>query len=452
MEKAHSKIVKAIIILTSLLIPNISYSAAFGIAEQSALGIGNAFSGGSASATDASTVWFNPAGMTRIQDHQLVTGLHIILPSFNFKNSGSSVLSSFGGAAIEGVNTYDAGRTAYIPNFYFIHSLANDIKLGLGINSPFGMSTKYDDDWVGRYQSIESEILTININPSIAWKFSPNLAIGVGINTQYIKATFNNKIDFTAICASVSLGATTCAALPGSAINDGFSQLEADDWSLGYNVGFLYDLTPHTRLGLSYRSEIHHQLKGTADFTIPITVISTIPILSIVFDDTQLISQPDMPANVSLSIDHQIDSHLTLMADATWTGWSSVPELKIQFTNPRKSDTVEELKFKDTLRLSIGATYTTDGPWIFRTGIAFDEGASVDAHSRSARVPDNDRYWLAVGASYQLLESLSVDFGYAHLFVPDTHIQRLGSTGETLVGEYRADANIISGQIRWDIL
>ena len=425
---------------------NTVYSAAFGIAEQSALGLGNAFAGGAASAEDASTIWYNPAGMTRIKGHQVVAGLHIITPSFTFNDDSSRTGL---GAPIQGDGKEDGGRVAFVLNFYYIHSMNERLKLGLGINSPMGMATKYSDQWVGKYQAVESEIITVNVNPSIAWKATNNISVGFGINIQYIEATLNNAVDFTTIC--YGLTATTCGALPGSNTNDGFAHIEGDDISFGFNLGLLYQFSNKSRLGLSYRSEIRHELEGRVDFNTPASVTTAIPSLDLVFSDSHLTSQPDLPASASISIYHQWDQRLALMADMSWVGWSSVPNLTIEFDNPYKTDSIETLELNDNLRLSMGASYSTDGPWTFRTGVAFDEGAAKDSASRSPRFPDNDRYWLSFGASYQVSKQLFIDTGYTHIFVPDTQLKRKGATGEVVEGTYKSDADIFSTQVRWNI-
>ena len=446
MRLANTLLKKIGLTLSIAMMSNTVHSAAFGIAEQSALGLGNAFAGGAASAEDASTIWYNPAGMTRIKGHQVVAGLHIITPSFAFSDEGSRTGL---GAAIQADGTEDGGRAAFVPNFYYIHSINEGFKLGLGINSPLGMATKYSDQWVGKYQAVESEIITVNINPSIAWKATNNMSLGLGINIQYIEATLNNAVDFTTIC--YSLTATTCGALPGSNTNDGFAHIEGDDISFGFNVGLLYQSSEKTRLGLSYRSEIRHELEGRVDFNTPSSVTAAIPSLGVVFSDSHLSSQPDLPASASISIYHQWNQRLALMADMSWVGWSSVPNLTIKFDNPYKINSIETLELNDNLRLSLGASYSNGGSWTFRTGLAFDEGAAKDSVSRSPRFPDNDRYWLSFGASYQVSKKIFIDTGYTHIFVPDTKLKRTGSTGEVIDGTYKSDADIFSAQVRWNI-
>ena len=452
MKLSHSKVLALTLASSLSLISTASYSAAFGIAENSALGLGNAFAGGAASAEDASTIWYNPAGMTRIKGNQVVQGVHLIAPSFDYDDEGSTTAL---GGPIAADTAEDGGRFAVVPNFFYVHSLSNDLKVGVGINAPFGLATKYGNDWVGKYHTIEAEIVTVNVNPAIAWQATPDLSLGFGLNIQYIEATLNNKIDFASACVGTALAnavpTAVCAGVPAG--TDGFSQLEADDISFGFNFGALYQLSEQTRVGLAYRSEIRHKLEGDADFDVP-AAVPTIPFLggaiAANFVDADLEAQPDLPASLSVSIHHQWSSNIAVMADATWVGWSSIPELLILFDSPLVSS-AEELKLKDNIRLSIGATYTTNGPFTFRTGFAYDEGAARNAASRSARFPDNDRYWLTFGASYQLNDSMSIDTGYAHIFVPDTKINRVGGSSSLLSGEYESAADILSAQLRWDM-
>lgn len=306
MELSRSKLISISLASTLSLVSTLSYSAAFGIAEQSALGIGNAFAGGAASAEDASTIWYNPAGMTRIKGNQIVQGVHLIAPSFDFDDEGSTTAT---GAPTGGDGSNDGGRFAIVPNLYYVHSLSDGLKVGVGINAPFGLATKYNDDWSGKYQAIESEIVTVNVNPAIAWQVTPALSLGFGVNIQYIEATLNNKIDFTFI---------------NPALPDGFALLEADDISYGFNLGALYQLSDQTRISASFRSRIKHDLEGDADFRIPAAVTGAVPALAVVFADTHIDSQPDMPAMASLSIHHQWSGNVAVMADATWVGWGTL--------------------------------------------------------------------------------------------------------------------------------
>ena len=186
-------------------------AAAFALIEQSASGLGNAYAGQAASAQDASTVFFNPAGMTLLPDTQMAVSGHLIQPSLKFSGTFS--------APVGGGQGGDAGGVAFVPNLYFVHPLARDIHLGVGINAPFGLKTDYDAGWVGRFQALKSEIKTINVKPSIAWKISDQLSLGAGLDIQRIEATLSNNISPSA---------------PGSLMT-----VKGDDYGWGYNLGLL---------------------------------------------------------------------------------------------------------------------------------------------------------------------------------------------------------------------
>lgn len=151
-------------------------AAGFALIENSASGMGNAYAGGAAIADDASTVWFNPAGMMRLNGDQMSAALHIISPSAQFKDGGSSQSAAAGGGPLSG-NEDDGGATAVVPNFYYVTELSENSRFGVGVTVPFGLSTDYDDDWVGRYHATTSEVQAININPSFAFKHNDKLSL-----------------------------------------------------------------------------------------------------------------------------------------------------------------------------------------------------------------------------------------------------------------------------------
>ena len=199
---------------------NSALGSGFAITEKSVKGLGNAFAGAAAVAEDASTIYFNPAGMTRLTGHQVQAAANIIIPSFKFDDSGSTTVL---GMPLTGGDGGDAGEAAVVPNFFYAHSLSEDLKIGVGVVSPFGLATKYDSDWVGRYHAIKSEILTIDINPSIAYKIHRMLSIGGGLSFQYVDAELTNAIDYGTINAVSMAG---LPLLPQGA--DGKIKLEAN--------------------------------------------------------------------------------------------------------------------------------------------------------------------------------------------------------------------------------
>jgi long-chain fatty acid transport protein len=433
-------------------------AAGFALIEQDAKGMGNAYAGGAASAEDATTVFYNPAGMTRIKGREFIAGLHTIEPSMRFNNTASSISPSFGGAALTGSDGGDGGVTGFVPNLYYSQELQNGYWAGLGINVPFGLSTVYDSNWKGRYQAVESKIKTLNINPSLAHRFNENLSLGGGVNLQYIEAKLTQAVDFTAVCLGLFGGAACTGQGLGLATlqstgTAGYSDNSASDWSMGYNAGVLYEFSPQARIGLNYRSKIDHKLTGEGDFTIPSAVSGAGggigATVSTLFADAAITTYITLPETLSLSGYQQLNNHWAIMGDVTRTWWSRIPEVRIIFNSP-KSDSVERLNWKDSTRYAVGASYMFNERWTMRTGVAYDQTPIYQTTDRTARLPDNDRRWLSFGASYKGSSGMSVDVGYAHLFMSNTPIDRTGALGDTLRGSFQNQVDILSAQLVWN--
>lgn len=426
-------------------------ASGFALVEQSVKQVGSAISGGAASAEDASTIFFNPAGMTRLQGSQVVVEGHLISPSTKF--SGSATTNPrLGGAAISGGDGGDAGSIAAVPSLYYSYEINERLWAGLGIGAPFGLSTDYDSGWVGRYHALKSEVLTVNFNPSVAYKLNDQFSLGAGISIMQARAELSNAVDYSAICLS-QLPPASCAGLglatPGTASTDGKISVEGDDWGYGYNLGLLYEVNRGMRIGAAYRSKVKQELQGTADFTGP-DGIALPAAFTAVFADTDVSAAVDMPASLSLSMSATVAPKWEMMMDVTWTQWSSFEELRIEFDNPQKSDSVQPENWEDTYKVSLGFNYRHNGQWIWRGGIAYDQTPVPDSETRTPRIPGNDRKWIAAGFSYLASPTLSADFAMAHLFVSDTSIDATDSGfGHNLSGTYESDVNILSTQVNW---
>lgn len=433
--------------------------AGFAIIEHSAQGMGNAFAGGGAVAEDASTLWFNPASITRL-DSQIQSSGHVILPSFEFTDGGS--VQAVGAGTIPLLPTApavnDGGKIAIVPNFYYIREINPKWHFGLAVNAPFGLATEYDPNWSGRYQAVESEIINVNINPALAFRLSDKVSLGAGVSVNYIDAKITNAVDFAAVCAASAGGACPNGAVPGQGTFDGFSEIKADDISYGFNLGIFYEPTNRTRLSMAYRSQINHKLDGTADFTAPTTLggfTALGPVLGAglagTFADDGASAGVSLPDTFSFSGYHRLNDKIGLMADFTWTNWATIPALVIVFDTATTAGgpSVETLNWQNTWRFAFGANYYYDDKITLRTGVAYDESPSNSQTFRTARLPDNDRLWVSIGASYQIKDHLSADFGYSHLFIKDTPISRTGSTGNVLIGTFESSADILSVQVNY---
>jgi long-chain fatty acid transport protein len=425
-------------------------ASGFALIEQSVPSMGNAYAGGAASAEDATTIFFNPAGLTRLSGSQVIVAAHLVMPSAKFHNEGSTyVLQPRTGVPLLGGNSADAGVTRAVPNFYASFRVSDRLAFGLGVGAPFGLKTEYNDDWVGRYHAINSELITININPAVGYKITDKLSVGAGINAMYAKAKLSNAIDFGTLDA---VGAFRPFIPPGGLRltpqqSDGFAEVDGDDWAWGYNLGLLYQPIKSTRIGVSYRSRLRHTLEGDVDFSDVPAGLAPLP----VFKDGGAKANLTLPETLSFSVFHEFNPEWMIMADVTWTNWSVFNELRIKFDNQAQPDSVTTTKWEDSYRYSLGVTYKP-GPWTFRVGLAYDETPIPNAERRTPRIPDGDRIWTAFGVGYRISTMFSLDVGYAHLFVDDPQIDK-DPTGEDQVrgglkGTYDAHVNIVGAQIR----
>jgi long-chain fatty acid transport protein len=432
-------------------------ASGFALIEQSASGLGNAFAGGAAAAEDASTIYYNPAGMSRLPGMQGVVAVHAININTTFTNSGSSAAL---GQPL-GSNGGDAGDLAFIPNLYFSMPVNKQITLGLGINAPFGLKTEYSNDWLGRYQAIKSDVKSININPALSFKVNEQLSLGIGANYQRIDAEFTNAVNYTAVVAGgAPLAGVPPASIPGliaaNAGLEGSGKVTGNDSAWGYNFGALFNLAPETRIGAAYRSSIKYTIKGDASFNSPTAGNATGAAIIAGANATTLANGPvsialEVPDSASLSIFHRLNPKWDLMADISWTGWSSVQELRIVRSNGTTLSVTPE-QWKDTWRYSIGTNYRWDNDWTLRGGVAYDQTPVPDS-TRTPRLPDQDRTWLAVGAQYRISPKMVVDLGYAHLFVKDANInQNAGSTAAygQISGTYNNKIDIFSAQFTYN--
>ena len=251
----------AVVLMLSLTVADEpALASGYALREQSATALGNAMAGATAGAEDLSYMFFNPAALTRLSGNQLLGATHVIVPHLEMKD----VSASTGGISIGGGNGgSNAGEDGVVPVFYGMWDtqqslqLDKNIKMGLGVNVPFGVRTDYDDGWAGRYHALHSKVLAVNVNPAVAWEVFDGLSVGAGLQAQYFDARLTNAIDFGSI--GQALGGVPTQ-------QDGTAKATGDGWGYGFNLGVLYEPWQGTRFGAAYRSAIHHTLKGNGNF------------------------------------------------------------------------------------------------------------------------------------------------------------------------------------------
>lgn len=412
---------KSLLSAALFAVPVVSHAAGFALIEQSGSGMGNAYAGAAAIAEDASTIFFNPAGMTYIEGTQVVGALHLIRPSGDFNDQGST-----GGLGRpRGGEGGNIGGINYVPNFYYKRDISDAVKFGLGVGAPFGLKTEYDNDWLGRFQGVKSDLKTVNINPALALKVNDQLSLGFGINAMWIQAELTSAVNL------VPIGGTETKL-----------KVKGDDWGWGYNFGAIYQITSDTRLGLAYRSKVDQKLRGDSDS--PFTLLDGNANTRLNGDVT---AETTLPETLSLSSFTHLNDQWDLLGDITWTRWSRFRELRVLRENG-STLSVTPQNWDNTMRYSIALNYKYSDTLKLRVGLAYDEEAIQDEF-RTVRIPGNDRKWLALGANWKATPNTVLDIGYAHLFIsdPDINDNQLAIARGRVRGDYDASVDMLSMQV-----
>ena len=437
---------------TMLVASGTAAASGFALIEQSGSGLGNAYAGGAAGAEDASTIFYNPAGMSRLNGKQVVVAGSMIKPSAKFSDTGSTPASF---QTTNNGNGGDAGSWGLVPNAYFAMEVSPQMRVGLGINAPFGLQTEYDANWIGRFQAMKSKIQTINLNPSVSYNVSETVSLGAGLNYQRITGDLTSGINWAAIAFTAAGGGAGGLAEANAANaagqGEGVTTVTGDDTGWGYNLGALLKLSEQTRVGLAYRSSIKYKLTGSVSFSNRPTAaaLGSAPLangIAAAYPDGPVSLDIKMPDSFSVSMVNSMNDKLDMMADATWTGWSVFNQLNVVRANGTTLSSTPE-NWKNTWRVSVGANHHYSEQWTSRIGVAYDQSPVSDAY-RTARIPDNNRKWLSVGGQYKSSKASALDFGYAHLFVSDASINKNGTATASgnLVGTYKSSVNILSVQ------
>jgi long-chain fatty acid transport protein len=397
-------------------------ASGFALIEQNASGLGNAYAGQAAAAENASTIYFNPAGMTLLPGRQVSGTLNIIKPDTEFTNNGGSRSPAGAAAPGAGSNGGDAGGWNYVPNGYLSWQLTPKLWAGIGLTVPFGLKTTYDPTFMGRYQSQKVQLQTYDVNPSVAYKFNDWLSVGGGVSYQYAQLGLDR---------SFFAGATLAQTV---SLNDG---------AWGWNIGAIADLGKNTRVGLTYRSAINYDLAGG------VTVSGV--------GSATAKASFSVPDSASVAVSHKLNNQWQLLGDVTWTRWSRIQNVPLFLTSSlgaspagSVSDTLD-FQFKDSYRVGVGVNYRWTENFMLKIGVAYDKTPVPDTLHRTVFLPDNDRTWLSFGAKHQLTKNGVLDVGYAHLFLSDSDTLRNKGVGFAraqgiVSGSYSSRVDIFSIQ------
>ena len=370
------------------------FASGFALNEQSVSGMGTGFAGRSSSADDASTVFGNPAGMSRLSGQQVTGGIAVIDASTDIKNANGNA---------KGTNKGDMVPFTGVPMGFYTNKLNDQWAIGFGVYAPFGLATEYEKSFQGRAFGSTSDVKVVTLQPTVSYAFNDRVSVGFGPTINRISGKLESQL----------------ALVPGTP--EAKVKIKGDDTALGWNAGVLVQATDTTRVGLTYHSKVTYKLKGHTEVE---AGAGTPPQLlqSNRYDASLSI---DTPESWDLSVTQDLSDAWKVYAGSTWTRWSRLKDITVQNKGVTMANSgaggaqafttiKEEQNWHDTWAYAIGTSYQLNKQWVLRTGLTWDQ-SPTNNQNRSPRIPTGDRTIFSLGAGYAVNENLVIDVAYSYL-------------------------------------
>ena len=435
----------------------LSYASGYHLGLQSVSAITTA-TANDAEAGDASTIATNPAGLSKLEGTQINNNVFLIQPEINYKHASGQYLD---GSPVQGRK--QGGITPQwqaIPQWYGSHQLNDKWTVGLGIYVPYAAKTNDHTDSVLRYNVNATNVKSVDISPTVAFKINEHHAVGVGAIAQYMHTQLQKYADFTPV-------GTAITGIPSSVLHeqapgafDVDARVKGHDWGYGFNAGWLWDINKDVRLGVSYRSKINHKLKGTARW-IPkgSQAIANAPALNdLGYTEIEGASVPlTTPEVWSIHGMWQVDPQWQLFGHVNWTHADRLKDLDISFehdklinisTGQTSNNTHMVTNWRNTYNIALGAAYQQNDKLQWRAGISYDQSPVRNSNTRLPTLPDGNRWLFGTGFKYDIDKQNTISASYAYLHIQKTHMHQQDSgehVSSNVLGQanYRANAHIL---------
>jgi len=390
-----NKTVKAalFLIIISNMFCSSGYPAGFMIYSQdaAATAMANAVT---AIPANASTVFYNPAGMNKLEGTQLRSGFQLVFPNTSFRGAES------------GERTDMDDNVSALMTGYITHKVNDKLSIGGGFFTPFGLVTEWPSDWEGATASYYSKLRTFCVNPAVSIQVHPRLSLAVGVNYVYSDFKIRRAIDpnqMIGLPLGIPLGKLT---------------LDGSDYAWGYNLGLLFHINDQWKIGVSYRSKLKFEFDGHAHYRLP-------PVLQALYPPTDISPRMELPPIVSVQLSTQMWNKWTFATGVLWTGWSVYDELAPKFRNnllvpPSMRSSPQD--WRDVFAFHFGVQYQLNPTWILRGGYIFDQ-SPVPEHTLSPMVPDMDKHILSLGIGYKR-GNFTIDMASMALLPGSRHTRR----------------------------
>ncbi|MDD1968216.1 OmpP1/FadL family transporter [Pseudomonas sp. NPDC090203] len=401
------------------------FASGFALNEQSISGMGTGYAGRSSAADDASTVYGNPAGMSRLKRQQVTVGVAAI--------DAKTDISDTSGRS-SGSNKGDMVPFTAVPMGFYVNPVDEHWAFGLGVYAPYGLVTDYENGFQGRNFGSKSIVKVVTFQPTVSYAFNDKVSIGFGPTINRISGALESTLNLSGVTAPIT----------GRGAGDGRVQVKGDDVGYGFNAGILVQATDSTSVGLTYHSKVTYKLEGHTE----INPGSGVPpaLLSAGRYDAKL--NLDTPESVDFSVTQAMNDAWKVYAGATWTRWSRLEDITVKNSGvsggalaPRLFGTItEEQNWHDTWAYALGTSYQLNKQWVLRTGLTFDQ-SPTNNENRSPRIPTGDRTIFSLGAGYSPTEDITIDVAYSYLKEEDVKVRNASALGQTYNAKYENSAN-----------
>src|SRR5690554_5633395 len=382
-----------------------AHAGGYQINEQSVSGQGYGHAGRSSNVNDATIVFGNPAGMSFLDRAQVTAGGTYLNVNTDINNAEASRDFGAGPVPIEGSSDGDIVPGTFVPFAFYAHPVNERLAFGFGVYAPFGSKTEYEDSFVGRNLGNYTELTVMSAQPTVSYRFNEQWSIGAGVTYNRVDGELHRQVanPFNPVDPSADLDA----------------RIEGDDEGWGYNLGVMFQPTPETTLGLTYRSKVSYTLTGDYRATDPSGLVNAIAPERLERDAKLDLTTPE---TVNFSVTQQMTDRLKLMAGASWTRWSRFDQIQVRGSIDDEIIN-EPQSYSNAWAYAVGGEYQVSSDWVLRAGVTIDNTPSNDA-TRSVRIPSDDRRIFFIGAGWTPTENLTLDFAYSYLTERSTSIEQ----------------------------
>ncbi|POF28589.1 OmpP1/FadL family transporter [Roseibium marinum] len=422
------------------MVAGAAHAGGFALREQSAYYQGMSFAGNATTGDTISSMFWNPATLVGAgQGLTVESHSSFIAPVSDIDGTFTpGALTTLNGATTSTAPSGDVASDAWIPASYAAYRFNDQVVFGLGINAPFGLSTKPEQNWAGQYYSRSSEVFTVNVNPAVAYQVNDMFAVGIGAQLQYMQVRLKSAYAFS----------TTAAT----------TEFKGEGYGFGVTAGLTFKPWESTEFGLGFRSAVANDLDGSYINPGGRFFVAGVGLVNFGGNSAGIDATVVTPETVTFSASHRVNEKIRLAGTVEWTNWSRLKTVHpsgtgTSTTNPTGLPALE-FNYDDGWFFSVGGEYAWNDQVTLRAGIGY-ELSPIDEKIRSTRLPDNDRLWLSAGLSWAPTKHLAFDLGYSHLIPADTKIDISGNHQDynSNVGTYKGDVdsqvNIISAALRY---